>query len=33
MHGFPPCSLSDRKEKMLKDVFDSDQEKIMIREI
>lgn len=33
MHGYPPTSLANRKDDKLKDIFDSDLEKIMIKEL
>ena len=33
MHSFPPTALCERKNEYLKDIFDSDQEKVMIREL
>jgi hypothetical protein len=33
MSGFPPVSLETQREHKLKDVFDSDQEKIIINEL
>lgn len=33
MYSFPPTALSDKKSIPLKEVFDSDQEKVMIREL
>lgn len=31
MHGFPPVSLGSRRQEKLKDIFESDQQKILIR--
>ena len=33
LYSFPPAALCGRKEEQLKDIFDSDQEKVMIREL
>ena len=33
LYSFPPASLESKKNEYLKDIFDSDQEKIMIREL
>lgn len=33
LYGFPPSSLSSRRDSKLKNIFESDQEKILIREL
>lgn len=33
LYGFPPSSLSSRRDSKLKNIFESDQEKILIREM
>lgn len=33
LYSFPPTALCQRKEEELKEIFDSDQEKVMIREL
>jgi hypothetical protein len=33
MHSYPPVGLSDKKDMLLGRVFDSPQEKVVIREL
>jgi hypothetical protein len=33
MHGYPPSSIHSLRDKKLREIFDSDQEKVIIKEL